>query len=62
VERKINGDAKSFTKVELYFTYAKFFDEDVAPKETMPIAILCMGKDSVKKFQGDSFISRRLWR
>ena len=45
-EKKINGDAKPFTKVEFYFADARFFDEDAPLKEAMPATIFSTGKRS----------------
>ena len=47
-ERKINGNVKPFTKAKSYFTYARFFEKDDAPKETMPSTITSMGRDIAK--------------
>jgi len=47
-ERKINGDVKRFTMAESDFTDAKFFEQDAAPKETVPTTTSTIEKGSVK--------------
>jgi len=48
-EKKINGDVKPFTKVESHFADARFFEEGVAPKETMSSTIFSTGKGVAEK-------------
>ena len=48
-EKKINGNVKPFTKAKSHFANARFFEEGVAPKETMPSTISSTGKGVVKK-------------
>ncbi|XP_074315122.1 uncharacterized protein LOC141651303 [Silene latifolia] len=43
-ERKINRDAKPFTKVDSFFTDAKFFEENGTSSEFMPTTISSTGK------------------
>jgi len=45
-ERKINSNIEPFTKIESHFV--EFFEEDDAPKETMPSALTSMGRDGTK--------------
>jgi len=47
-EKKINGDVKSFTKVESHFADARFFEEGAAPKETMSSTISSTSKGGAK--------------
>jgi len=47
-ERKINSNAKPFTKVESHFVDARFFEEVDAPKKTMPSTITSTGKGGTK--------------
>jgi len=47
-EKKINGNVKLFTKAESHFVDASFFEESVAPKETMLSIISSIGKGGVK--------------
>jgi len=47
-EKKINGDVKLFTMIESYFGDAKFFEEDTALKEIVPVTISSTGKGIVK--------------
>jgi len=48
-ERKINGDARIFTKAESHFADAKFFEEAAAPKEMMISTIASIGESKVTK-------------
>ncbi|XP_074277348.1 uncharacterized protein LOC141600984 [Silene latifolia] len=43
-ERKIDGDAKPFSKVDSFFTDAKFFEENGTSSEFMPTTISSTGK------------------
>ncbi|XP_074282821.1 uncharacterized protein LOC141607368 [Silene latifolia] len=43
-ERKINGDAKPFTKADSFFADAKFFEENGTSSEFMPTTISLTGK------------------
>ncbi|XP_074266516.1 uncharacterized protein LOC141589791 [Silene latifolia] len=43
-ERKINGDAKPFTKADSFFADAKFFEENGTSSEFMPTTISSTGK------------------
>ena len=47
-EKKINSDVKPFTIAKSHFADPKFFEEDAALKETIPVAISSIGKGSVK--------------
>jgi len=47
-ERKINGDARPFTKAGSHFANAKFFKEVSAPEEMMISTISSAGKGNSK--------------
>ena len=47
-ERKINDNVELFTKVDYHFTDVRFFEEDDAPKETMPSTIFLTARGSMK--------------
>jgi len=51
-EKKINDDTKPFTKVESYFTDARFFEEGDPSKEMMPATISSIGKRSDEDIHG----------
>ena len=53
-EKKVSGDTKPFTKAELYFDDATFFDEDVPLKESIPATISSTGKRSEEDTLGMS--------
>jgi len=42
-EKKINRHVKPFTKIESYFTYVRFFEEEAILKEAMP-GVISTGK------------------
>ena len=48
-QRKIDGDARPFTKAESHFADAKFFEEAAAPKEMMISTIASTGDSKVTK-------------
>jgi len=47
-KRKIKSSVKPFTKAESHFADARFFEEDVTPKQTMPAVITSTGIGSMK--------------
>jgi len=48
-EWKINGDVKPFIMVESHFTGARFSEESVTLKETMPSTTFSIGKGDTKE-------------
>jgi len=47
-KRKINDNVKPFIKAKPHFANASFFEEDDAPKETMPSTVTFTGRGSTK--------------
>ena len=47
-ERKINGNVRPFTKAKSHFACVSFFEENDAPKETIPLTITSTGKSGAK--------------